>query len=99
MGNYYSTTRIRYHSSMKHFFSFPFLADRSGPLCLCPRLPWVGTWVLTVVTVCCDSTSQEHVNIEITASFLKATVLRNKVKMEFPVLSSRQVTQSLNSNK
>ena len=98
MGNYYSTTRIRYHSSMKLLF-FSFSADRSGPLCLCPRLPWVGTWVLTVVMVCCDSTSQKHVSIEITASFLKATVLRNKVKMEFPVLSSRQVTQSLNSNK
>ena len=93
MGNYYSTTKNKVSQFHETFLFFSFSADRSGPLCLCPRLPWVGTWV------CCDSTSQKHVSIEITASFLKATVLRNKVKMEFPVLSSRQVTQSLNSNK
>ena len=53
--------------------------------------------MLTVVTVCCDSTFQKPVNIEITASFLKATVLSKKVKMEFLVLSSGQVPQGLNS--
>ena len=53
--------------------------------------------MLTVVPFCCDSTFQNPVNIEIPASFLKATVLSNKVKMEFLVLSSGQVPQRLNS--